>query len=283
MEHIRKEPVIDVRNMITINLDQNSRCDCLANVDASENTIELEFLHISWSEPGIACMLPDGSSQTITDYIIDGSLNRSLYVTLPKEYWNTAGTLQVMVWDGTFSSGLIEFTCIDVADNDRMTVKIDGTGYALSVYVSEGMRIVNTVYPVGSIIENASSSFDPNIAFPGTTWERIKGKVLVGVDESDTDFSTAGKTGGEKTHKLAKTELPNITGEIVFHGAGSGGTAVQNSSGVFSNKTSVSGYSYYNRTGANSIGSVKFNAGFGGGSHNNLQPYVTVYIWKRTA
>lgn len=267
MEHIRKEPVIDVRNMITINLDQNSRCDCLANMDASENTIELEFLHISWSEPGIACMLPDGSSQTITDYIIDGSLNRSLYVTLPKEYWNTAGTLQVMVWDGTFSSGLIEFTCIDVADNDRMTVKIDGTGYALSVYVSEGMRIVNTVYPVGSIIENASSSFDPNTAFPGTTWERIKGKVLVGVDESDTDFSSAGKTGGEKTHKLIIDEMPKHSHEYY-------------SPIVQQVQATNTGTTYGNYNKAYKIGTT--SAG-GDSAHNNLQPYVTVYIWKRTA
>ena len=52
-------------------------------------------------------------------------------------------------------------------------------------------------YPVGSIYMSANST-DPKMLFGGT-WERYaNGRVLVGVDEADTDFNTAGKTGGEK-------------------------------------------------------------------------------------
>lgn len=70
--------------------------------------------------------------------------------------------------------------------------------------------ILNTVYPVGSIYTSVNST-DPSTLFGGT-WERFgKGKVLVGVDEDDSDFSEANKTGGEKTHTLTTNEMPSHT------------------------------------------------------------------------
>lgn len=272
-----------MRNIITINLDENLRCDCLANVDEGGNTIELELVHISWNNPVIHFTLTNGVSATSTDYEIDGSLQRSLYYTIPEEYWNADGELSLWVTDGSFTSGTIHFTCNKAKTGERVTVKANGTAYTVSVYVPGNLSLINMIYPIGSVIENANANFNPNTAFPGTTWERIKGKVLVGVDEDDADFETAGKTGGEKTHTLAKTEVPNAKGNITFHGAGSGGTAVQGTSGICSNGTSVNGYSYQKQTGAWSVGRVDFNLGFGNGAHNNLQPYETVYIWKRTA
>lgn len=67
------------------------------------------------------------------------------------------------------------------------------------------------LYPIGSIYMSIQDT-NPSVFFGGT-WERIaKGKTLVGVDESDTDFNASSKTGGEKTHTLSSSELPqNIT------------------------------------------------------------------------
>lgn len=140
----------------------------------------------------------------------------------------------------------------------------------------------DVIFHVGFIIQTKNSDFDPNIEIGGT-WERIKGRVLVGVNEDDTDFASAGLQLGEKTHKLIKAEVPNATGSFQMHGAGSGGTNVQTTAGVFSNGTAVNGYSYYAQTGAWSVGKVNFDLGFGDGEHNNIQPSETCYIWERTA
>lgn len=84
--------------------------------------------------------------------------------------------------------------------------------------------VINMVYPIGSIYETEDSEFNPNVLWGGT-WERIKGRVLVGVDENDADFDTSGKTGGEKTHILTTSELAShnhsFTGTAVTSGKGS--------------------------------------------------------------
>lgn len=78
-------------------------------------------------------------------------------------------------------------------------------------------NIVDLILPVGSVITNSKQDFDPNIVYPGTVWQRIKGKVIVGVDESDTDFATANKTGGEKKHTLTTAELASHTHTQAAH------------------------------------------------------------------
>lgn len=146
-------------------------------------------------------------------------------------------------------------------------------GGGWSEWYSESLR----AWPVNSIYISYGQ-VSPADLFGGT-WERIQEAFLWGCGEEDT----IGETGGEKTHTLAKTEVPNAKGNITFHGAGSGGTAVQGTSGICSNGTSVNGYSYQKQTGAWSVGRVDFNLGFGGGAHNNMPPYIKVAIWRRTA
>lgn len=118
------------------------------------------------------------------------------------------------------------------------------------------------------------------------TWERLKGKVLVGLDESDEYFNTIGKEGGETTHTLTKNELPNYNLEIT--GVTDGG-AIYRSKNEASNLGLVSGGVMADRpivsTGT-SGGSARYVAKSGGGDSpmNNTQPYKVVgYMWIRTA
>lgn len=127
--------------------------------------------------------------------------------------------------------------------------------------------IGNALYPVGSIYMSVNNT-NPSTFFGGT-WEAWgSGKVPVGVDTNDTDFATVEKTGGEKTHTLTVSEMPSH--KHIVEAIGSGTT--QQELGAFNVGTtsSIDGYAGTDFTG-------------GGQAHNNLQPYITCYMWKRTA
>lgn len=130
------------------------------------------------------------------------------------------------------------------------------------------------IYPVGSIYLSVNAT-NPSVLFGGT-WEQLKGKFLVGVDSSDTDFETSGKTGGEKTHTLTVDEMPshthdmndavygNYKNRLGIRGDGGG------SNGLIPSMMQTTGYSRY----------IPTNTG-GGQAHNNMPPYLAVYMWKR--
>lgn len=130
--------------------------------------------------------------------------------------------------------------------------------------------IFNMFYPIGTIIETVDKSFDPAKEWGGT-WVRIKGRVLVGVDENDDDFKTVNKVGGEKAHTLVVNELPSHTHSN------------------YAKRTNItinnSGNTHVTCHSSNSGATVGNNIGSTGEgvAHNNLQPYTTCYIWKRTA
>lgn len=127
------------------------------------------------------------------------------------------------------------------------------------------------IYPVGSIYITANAT-NPSVLFGGT-WEQLKGKFLVGVDSSDTDFETSGKTGGEKTHILKIEEMPSHNHTLYGSPYGSADWV---EGGVQRVK-----YDVNHKTASNTypIGPA-FDTG-GSQAHNNLPPYMTVYMWKR--
>lgn len=123
----------------------------------------------------------------------------------------------------------------------------------------------NAYYEIGDLFFTTRSE-NPNLRFGGT-WELYgKGKVLVCVDPDDSDFSAVKKTGGEKTHTLTFDELPSRTvvqSNMLQGGTGINGTYQQEGSWVMASLDDA-GRTY-------DI------------AHNNLQPYITCYIWIRTA
>ena len=126
---------------------------------------------------------------------------------------------------------------------------------------------ISSVYPVGSIYINATNNTNPGTLLGFGTWAAFgAGRVPVGIDSSDSDFDTAEETGGAKTHTLTTSELPAHTHTVETKvSSGVNGTFPLGSSGSTSQGTRASG----------STGS--------GSAHNNLQPYIVVYMWKRTA
>lgn len=136
--------------------------------------------------------------------------------------------------------------------------------------------IFNLIYPVGSIYMSVNNT-DPGTLFGGTWTAWGAGRVPVGVDTNDENFDTVEETGGEKTHTLVENELPKIEGTLPHTSYGE-----MKLSGAFSFTTgSVSSYQGANSdTSNNRIYKLSFG---NNAAHNNLQPYITCYMWKRTA
>lgn len=136
---------------------------------------------------------------------------------------------------------------------------------------------------MGHIITTVNASYDPNKLFKNQTWVRFaNGRTLVGVDVDDTDFGEVEKTGGEKTHKLTESEMPAHPGHMYTNtGASWGGNTARylSSSALTAYGSSARGWNVYN---GNEVQPAGCDQG-GSGAHNNLQPYITVYFWKRTA
>ena len=118
--------------------------------------------------------------------------------------------------------------------------------------------LLNMVYPVGSIymsVNNVSPA-----SFLGGTWEQIQGRFLLASSES----YPAGSTGGEATHTLTEGEMPRH---------------VHN--GHFINLSMAGGFDYM--PGGQYVADSDTTPTGGGQPHNNMPPYLVVYMWQRTA
>ncbi len=139
-----------------------------------------------------------------------------------------------------------------------------------------GTALLLKMYPVGSIYTSTSNT-NPGTLFGGVWVAYGSGRILVGVDNNDSDFNAAAKTGGEKTHTLTVSEIPSHSHTGIHWNTPTGKE--------WSDVNTSSSKDGYGRTVVaakiKTISWVTGNAG-GGSSHNNLQPYVTVYRFRRT-
>lgn len=144
---------------------------------------------------------------------------------------------------------------------------------------------IKSPFPVGSIYMSVNN-VNPSQYFGGTWVAWGSGRVPVGVNASETEFNTAEKTGGAKTHShtnpdtnntsLTVANLPKHTHSYAqwtmrSSVAGSGGTHVQELGAPASQTTGETGSGTGHK---HSQGAT--------GSSSTLQPYIVCYMWKRT-
>ena len=131
-------------------------------------------------------------------------------------------------------------------------------------------------YPVGSYYISGNDT-SPASLFGGT-WHRIESRFLWAAPST----STLGATAGEMTHTLTASEMPSHT-----HGATNGTLlGLRGVDGKVERFRVASGSSYY-AFGATAMDGISYGGDVastgGGAAHNNMPPYVTVAIWRRTA
>ena len=135
-------------------------------------------------------------------------------------------------------------------------------------YVDERLKDISVFYPIGSIYMNVSP-INPNEIFSFGVWERIEDVFLLSAGSK----YEAGSTGGEAEHQLTVDELPLHDHKIWQKNS----NGYENGGRVVMDSATYSYPAYYS--------TVNYAVSKTGGDlpHNNMPPYLTVYMWKRIA
>lgn len=157
------------------------------------------------------------------------------------------------------------------------------TQVATTAFVQAALQLL---YPVGSIYTNAVNGTNPSSLFNFGTWVAFgAGRVAVGFNAANTLFDTAGETGGaydaivvSHTHTATTSTDPGHTHTFRL-GDNNNDFAAPASA---SNGNVVGATGVTATAGAHSHTLTTASAG-SSGTNANLQPYITVYMWKRTA
>ena len=138
---------------------------------------------------------------------------------------------------------------------------------------------LNQFYPIGSIYQSTAPT-NP-ATFMGGVWERFgNGRVLVGVDEADGDFNSGSKTGGSKKHSHSDGSYEAAIGSVGSDTASLGFKhGNQNVTGKEKPTYRVQGKVINNDVTFNHFTDIVGRSG----EASTLQPYITVYRWRRTA
>lgn len=156
---------------------------------------------------------------------------------------------------------MVNITLKQFKNNDKLK--------ASEVYYDTAHSILDIIFPIGrGFIDFTNTDYSNYLGF---TWEReLVGLTPVGLDTNQTEFDTIGKTGGEKTHLLANSEMPahkhDYEGYINMSPQG----------GIDKNII-------YGMPAGSSYATFSVSTTGGNQSHNNLQPYKVVAYWKRVA
>lgn len=187
-------------------------------------------------------------------------------VKMPATFSSTINASGNFVGQYVTGTWLQTVSATDLGRKPPKVAVIDESGWIYSRALSA--LILEAVYPVGSIYISVNST-SPQTLFGGT-WKAIQGKFLLG----QSSAHTAGSTGGEETHTLTIGEMPEHT-HPMYSGNAGGDSEWTPDEGVYlvDSVTQIK-TTWWARLGMSYAG--------GGNAHNNMPPYLAVYMWKRT-
>ena len=221
------------------------------------------------------------ATQTLTNKTINLS-NNTLQAT--------SAQIAASVSDETGSGALVFATSPAFAGTPTAPTSTPGTNttqLATTAFVQAARTAtLEAVYPIGSIYTNATNATNPGTLLGFGTWVAFgAGRVPVGFDASDPLFDSAEETGGSKdavvvSHTHTATSTVTDPGHNHDHGVGGSGSGFSN--GIFWNQPNIAPFKTASETTGISVNTTVTATG-SSGTNANLQPYITVYMWKRTA
>ena len=174
-----------------------------------------------------------------------------------------------------------------VSEKDKTLEIADSWG--LEVH---GKKLIDYIYPIGSIYLSVNST-SPATLFGGS-WTQLKDRFLLGAGST----YSSGATGGAATHKLSVAEMPSHAHDTpFFNNMTNNGEMKSDFIGVFgkgvtasqalkdTGQTSTMEMWWINQTNTAEGNEWAYltSAKGSGSAHNNMPPYLVVYMWKRTA
>lgn len=223
----------------------------------------------------------DGITTGANKTIVDGELSASSTNPVQNKVINAELGKKLSLSGGTMTGALtMKGIKLTSGTDYGATLPSSPVTNQLFFQTAETNFVLDNVYPIGSIYMNVNST-NPGTLFGGT-WEQIQGKFLLGMSSS----YPAGSQGGEASHTLTTEEMPSH-GHNPANQSGYFGF-ITNSKKAFEvgdmGVQSGSGRYYPYSTVAFDISRNSLTGTTGGGkSHNNMPPYLSIYIWKRTA
>lgn len=147
---------------------------------------------------------------------------------------------------------------------------------------------LEAIYPIGSVYTNATDATNPATLIGFGTWVAFgQGRVMVGLDSGNTNFDAAEEVGGSAdavnvshTHTVndpGHTHTLNLFGYRYAESPDSGRISTNDSGGTINTINTGGSNNSSNTTG------ISLSSSGESGVDKNLQPYITVYMWKRTA
>jgi hypothetical protein len=198
---------------------------------------------------------------------------------------NAIRTLMTHVkeWQNGESGDSTTFSNLNVVNTISASVVTANT------FISGGVNILQALYPVGSIYMNATNATNPGTLLGFGTWTAFgAGRVPVGFNASDPLFDSPEETGGSKD---AIVVAHTHTASTASAGSHNHTTSIDSK---FDNGIQLPGYvvggfsNYGNQVWTSSTAgahthTVTVDSAGSSGTNANLQPYITCYMWKRTA
>lgn len=209
-----------------------------------------------------------GTDQLASNSVVNASVSASAAIAFSKMADLT--TSRALVSDGSGDVSVSDVTSTELG-------YLDGVTSAIQTQI-DAKTTLAAVYPVGSIYINATNNTNPATLLGFGTWAAFgAGRVMVGLNSGDSDFDAAEETGGAKTSALPNhthqwydgTRSGSGSGIDFFTGAQSGSFNSSGSADNFSGDPDTGDYYTANPSSSPNI--------------STIQPYIVVYMWKRTA
>lgn len=219
---------------------------------------------VNWTETNSSATLNLSGFNVANSYDIRVTLADKLNQTVVQASISTAKVLLDFNRDiGVGIGKMHERGSLDVGGDTYVSGTLDSKSIK-----QNGRTLLDMFYPIGAIFITTVNT-NPS-SYMGGTWVRFgNGKTLVGIDENDTDFNVAEKTGGAKSHAI---DYSNFPARSTIQKSWKGGPV------------SYSAWQGGNVSAGTWIVSTPYDMGESFGQPiSNLQPYITVYMWKRTA
>lgn len=275
------------------------------------NDVTVKIYHkknseMSWRTPVAALTDSKNTSNSNRLSGIETSATYSVYATITDHYGgsNSSEILTIsserrilnITADGTgvaigkvsektssHTNGLFECALDTQLYNDLNVdgdITVDGTVKIAGSLTIGSKTLLDLLHPVGSIYQSTVST-SPATLFGGT-WEQLSGRFLIAANST----YAAGSTGGEETHTLTTAEMPGHQGHMYDNFNDSGYVNRDGDENSYYVNSSAAGYSQYDNRPYKIVSGNEFvMQGYTRGSnqpHNNMPPYLAVYMWKRT-